>query len=88
MIRETQAAAVRFQMNWPETLMNPVRWYQTVLQESVDATRRAFDAMNSTTHVMTDSVDRLQASAEQAGKNIEATLMAASSRMKDVTRAA
>ena len=82
-MREGQAASLRAQMAWPEAVKDPMRWYQSVCQERMDGARKAFDAINATSEAVTESVNRLQSSAEQAGTNIEQALTSAASRMKD-----
>lgn len=84
MMRESQAAALRAQMAWPEVFKDPLRWYQSVCQESMDGARKAFGVVNGTSEALTESVSRLQASTEQAGTKIENALSTAASRMKDV----
>jgi hypothetical protein len=84
MMRQSQAAAVRAQMAWPEAFKDPLRWYQSVCQESVEGARKAFDAVNGTSEAVTESVSRLQASTQQAGTKIEHAISTAASRMKDV----
>jgi uncharacterized Zn finger protein len=84
MMRESQAAALRAQMAWPEVFKDPLRWYQSVWQESMEGARKAFDVVNGTSEAVTESVSRLQASTHQVGTKIENALSAAASRMKDV----
>jgi len=83
MMRESQAAALRAQMAWPEVFKDPMRWYQSLCQESMEGARKAFDAVNETSEAVTESVSRLQASTQQAGTKIEQVLTSAASRMKD-----
>ena len=71
MMRQAQAAALRAQMAWPDAFRDPMRWYQSVCQESMDGARKAFDAINRTSEAVTESVNRLESSAEQARPHIE-----------------
>jgi hypothetical protein len=84
MMRESQSAALRAQMAWPEAFKDPLRWYQSVWQESIEGARKAFDVVNGTSEAVTETVTRLQASTHQAGNKIESALTTAASRMKDV----
>ena len=84
MLRESQAAALRYQMVWPEVFTNPLRWYQSVCQEGMESARKAFDAVNGTSEALTESVNRLQESTQQAGSKIEQALSTAASRMTNV----
>jgi hypothetical protein len=83
-MRETQGAALRCQMVWPEIFKDPLRWYQAVCQESMEGVRKAFGAVNGSSEAVTESVGRLQASTQHAGSKIEHALSTAASRMKDV----
>lgn len=84
MLRESQAAALRCQLVWPEVFKDPLRWYQSVCHESIDGARKAFGVVNGTSEALTESVGRLQASTQHAGSKIEHALTTAASRMKDV----
>ena len=84
MLRESQAATLRCQMSWPEVFKDPLRWYQSVWQESMEGARKAFGVVNGTSEAVTESVNRMQASTQQAGTKIEDALSAAASKMKDV----
>ena len=84
MMRESQAAVLRTQMVWPEAFSDPIRWYQSVFQQSIEGARKAFDVVNGTSEAVSESVGRLQASTQQAGNKIEHALTTAASRMKDV----
>jgi hypothetical protein len=84
MLREGQTAALRCQMVWPEVFTDPMRWYRAVWQQSIEGARKTFNVVNGTSEALTESVSRLQASAQQAGTKIEHALTTAASRMKDV----
>jgi hypothetical protein len=84
MLREGQTAALRSQMAWPELFTDPMRWYRAVWQQSIEGARKTFNVVNGTSEAVTESVSRLQASAQQAGTKIENALSTAASRMKEV----
>lgn len=84
MMRESQAAALRCQMVWPEAFTDPLRWYQSVWQQSMEGARRVFGVVNGTSEALTESVGRLQESTQQAGSKIEHALSTAASRLKEV----
>lgn len=84
MLRESQTAALRCQMVWPEVFTDPMRWYRAVWQQSIEGARKTFNVVNGTSEALTESVGRLQASAQQAGTKMEHALSTAASRMKDV----
>jgi hypothetical protein len=82
--RESQAAMIRSQMVWPEAFTDPLRWYRSMFQESMEGARKAYGVVNGTSEALTESVSRLQASTQQAGHKIEHALSTAASRMRDV----
>lgn len=84
MMREGQTAALRCQMVWPEAFTDPMRWYRAIWQQGIEGARKTFNVVNGTSEALTESVSRLQASAQQAGTKIEHALSTAASRMKDV----
>ncbi|MGH7277586.1 MAG: hypothetical protein ACREJG_02770 [Candidatus Rokuibacteriota bacterium] len=83
-VREMQSAALRWQTMWPEMFRDPFRCYQRMVMDSVDYAQRGFRLMGGAAEAMTESVDRLQQSAAEAGKGIQETFSSATSRMKDV----
>jgi hypothetical protein len=83
-MREGQDAALRAQMAWPEVFKDPVRWYQSVCQESMESARKAFDVINDTSEAVSQSASRLQSSTQQARTKIEQALTTAASRVKDI----
>lgn len=79
---EGQTAALRLQTTWPEALTDPVAWYQRALTSTVDTTQKAFRAMDGGAQVVTESVHRLQSSADQAGRGIQEAFKSATSRSR------
>lgn len=82
--REGQAAVLRSQMVWPEVFTDPLRWYRSMFQESMEGARKAYGVMNGTSEALSESVSRLQASTQHAESKIEHALSTAASRMKEV----
>jgi len=82
--RESQAALLRSQMVWPEAFTDPLRWYRSMFQESMEGAREAYNVVNGTSEALTESVSSLQASTQQASSKIEHALSTAASRMKEV----
>jgi len=69
----------------PEELRaDPFTWYQKGLLTTVDGTQRAFRLMEANAQVVTRSTERLQASAERTGKEIQEALTSCVGRMKDI----
>jgi hypothetical protein len=67
-----------------ELRSDPFTWYQKGLLTSVDGTQKVFRLMEANAQVVTRSAERLQASAERTGKEIQEALTSYVSRMKDI----
>jgi hypothetical protein len=83
-LREMQTTALRWNTIWPEMFRDPFRCYQRMVMDSVDCAQRSFRLMAASADAMTQSVDRLQQSAEEAGKGIQETFTSATSKMREV----
>ena len=73
-LRDSQAAAGRWQASWSDSAKDPV----------LDSVERAFKLLEGHAQALTRSAERFQASAEQAGKGIQETCTAVVTTMKDV----
>ena len=74
---------------WPELFADPLRWYQTVLLESVDTAQRTFRLIGANAKALSQAVDRVHATAEQTGQRVQETLSTSTSRAREaVSRAA
>ena len=82
-LRDGQAAALRMQTSWPQGTNDPVQWYQKTIAESVDGAQKMFRLIEGNAQAVTRSAERLQESAEQAGKGIQETFSAVVSKMKE-----
>jgi hypothetical protein len=76
-LRDSQAEALAWQTAWQDSAKDPVQLYQRTLAEGVESAQKAFKAV-------TRSAERLQTSAEQAGKGMQETYTAVVAKMKDV----
>jgi len=83
-LRDSQAAAGRWQASWSDIAKDPVHVYQKALMEGVDSVEKAFKLLEGQAQALTRSAERFQASAEQAGKGIQETCTAVVTTMKDV----
>jgi len=83
-LKDSQAAALRWQTAWQEGAKDPVQFYQKAVADSVDTAQKAFKVLEAGAQAVTRSAERLQTSAEQAGKGIQETYTAVVSKMKDV----
>ncbi|MBI2017336.1 MAG: hypothetical protein HYS77_17650, partial [Candidatus Rokubacteria bacterium] len=83
-MRDSQAAALRWQTAWQNGAKDPVELYQKALLDSVDGAQKAFKLLEGQAQAFTRSAERLQTSAEQAGKGIQETYTTVVSKVKDV----
>jgi hypothetical protein len=72
----------------PEALdalrQNPFAWYQKSLLALVEGTQKSFRLVEANAQVVTRTAERVQASAEQAGQEIQETLAASVNRLKEI----
>lgn len=69
----------------PEELRSdPFTWYQKGLLTTVDGTQKVFRLLEANAQVVTRSAERLQATTERTGKEIQEALTSYISRMKDI----
>lgn len=72
----------------PETAeafqQNPFAWYQKSLFTVVEGTQRAFRLLEANAQVVTRSAERLQASADRTGQQIQEALASSVNRMKEI----
>ena len=82
-MRESQASALKWQASWQTAPKDPMEWYQKALAESVDGAQKFFRMLEGNAQAVTRSAERLQTTAEQAGKGIQETVEATVLRVKD-----
>jgi prophage DNA circulation protein len=70
------------QTEWQEMQKDPIAWYQRSVLEGIEGTQSAFKLLEGNAQAITQSAERLQASAEQAGKEIQQTFASLGSRLK------
>ncbi len=73
-LRDSPAAAGRWQASWSDSAKDPV----------LGSVEKAFKLLEGHAQALTRSAERFQASAEQAGKGIQETCTAVVTTMKDV----
>src|SRR3989449_8386567 len=83
-LRDSQAAALRWQTAWQDGAKDPVQLYQKAVAEGVEGAQKAFKILETQAQAVTRSAERLQTSAEQAGKSIQETDTAIVSKMKEL----
>ena len=83
-IRESPATTAPGQHAGKEPTIDPAAWYQRAVAESLGGAQRTFRFAEQSGQAVTRAAERLQATAEQAGKGIEETLTGAMARMKEI----
>jgi hypothetical protein len=63
---------------------DPLGWYQRGLLTLVEGTQKAFRLVEANAQVVTRTAERVQASAEQTGQEIQETLTASVNRLKEI----
>ena len=80
-LRDSQATAARWQGAWSEGAKDPVQACQKALLDGVEGTQKAFKLLEGQAQAFTRAAERLQTSAEQAGKGIQETYSAVVTRV-------
>jgi hypothetical protein len=83
-LREAQATALRWQSVWQDAPRDPLAWYQRALADGVEHSQRWLRMLEGNAQAMTRSAERLQATAEEAGKGIQESLSDAVTKLKEV----
>jgi len=81
-VKEGQGYWLRWQSEIGEWQKDPLGWYQKNLLEGVETAQKAFKLLESNAQATTRSAERLQATAEQAAKEIQQTFATLGSRVK------
>jgi hypothetical protein len=81
-MRDGQASLQRRRATMSDAAGNPLGVYQAGLTEAVDGAYKAFKLVEAGAQAVTRSTERLQANAEQTGKEIQSTLAQLAGRVK------
>lgn len=81
-VKEGQSYLRRQQDEVADAPRDPVSFYQKGVLESVESAQKAFRLVEGTAQAMTRSAERLQSSAEQTGKEIQATFAQLAGKVK------
>lgn len=81
-VKDGQDFLLRRQAEWQEIQRDPVAWYQKSLLEGIEEAQKAFKTLEGNAQAITQSAERLQASAEQAGKEVQQTFASLGSNLK------
>jgi hypothetical protein len=87
-VKDGQSYLLRRQGELQEAPKDPISFYQKGVLESVEATQKAFKLFEGSAQAMTRSAERLQATAEQTGKEIQATFSQLTGKVKSIYAAA
>jgi hypothetical protein len=63
---------------------NPFAWYQKGLLGLIEGTQKSFHLVEANAQVVTRTAERVQASAEQTGQEIQETLTTSVNRLKEI----
>ena len=85
-VRDGQATATKWQATWQDAPRDPMAWYQHAIAETVEGAQKFFRVLEGNAQAVTRSAERLQTSAEQAGKGIQQTFESTVARIKDVSQ--
>jgi hypothetical protein len=83
-MRDAQAAALRWQSIWQEAPRDPMAWYQRAVTDGVENTQKWFRLLEGNAQAVTRTAERLQNTAEQAGKGIQESFSETVTKMKEV----
>ena len=83
-VKEGQSYVLRRQAELPDAPRDPLTFYQKGVLESVESAQKSFRVFESTAQAMTRSAERLQVTAEQTGKEIQATFAQLAGKVKSL----
>ena len=84
-LKESQSYILRRQGELQEAPRDPFSVYQKGVLESVEGAQKAFKMLESNALAMTRSAERLQVTAEQTGKDIQATFAQVAGKVKSLS---
>ena len=82
MLREMQGATMRWISAWPEAARDPIRGYQRMLEQSLEATQRTFELTRRQAETLTQGCQRLERAADDATKTLNETFREATARIQ------
>jgi hypothetical protein len=84
-LKDSQSYVLRRQGEMQEAPRDPFGVYQKSVLESVEGAQKAFKLFESNAQAMTRSAERLQVTAEQTGKEIQATFAQVAGTVKSLS---
>jgi hypothetical protein len=86
-LREAQASTLEWQSAWPDTARDPMAWCQRALIHGAESAQTCVRLLEGNAHAATRTAERWHATAEQAGKGIQASLSEAMTRTRELSGA-
>ena len=83
-VKEGQSYVLRHQNEAQEAPRDPLSFYQKGVLESVESAQRTFKLFEGTAQAITRSAERLQVTADHAGKEIQATFTQLSGKVQSL----
>lgn len=83
-VKGGQDLVLRLQSELGDFQKDPIAWYQKNLLDGLEAAQAAFKLLEGGAQAITQSAERLQASAEQAGKEIQQTFTTLGTKLKTI----
>jgi len=83
-LRDVQATTLHWQSTWQDAPRDPMAWYQRALTHGVENAQKWFRILEGNAQAVTRTAERLNATAEQAGKGIQESLSTAATKMRDL----
>lgn len=83
-VKEGQSYVLRRQNEVQEAPRDPLSFYQKGVLESVESAQRTFKLLEGTAQAITRSAERLQVTADHAGKEIQATFTQLSGKVQSL----
>lgn len=87
-VKDGQAFLLRRHTDMQDAPKDPLACYQKNVLESVEGAQKAFKVLEGNAQAMTRSAERLQVTAEQAAKEIQATFAQLAGKVKSLYSAA
>jgi hypothetical protein len=83
-VRDGQSLLLNGQSSLEDAASNPLGFCQKTVTESAESAQKAFRLLEGNAQAITRSAERLQATAEQAGNEIQGSVIQLASRLKQL----
>jgi hypothetical protein len=82
-LQQIQSSAMRWQMAWPEALRDPFRWYQRMVEETVNGTQQTLELSRRNAETMMRVFERMHGSAGETTRTVGERFRTAATRMQE-----